>query len=155
MTRQTPTKAGFTVIELLVAMGVFAMAAVFFTQAFVNTLAALDRREAQPVRTQAVQFVRSTVILEADLETFLDGGEIETLDAGTAFWNALVEPTEIPYLHEVKLTFEFSGTDQLPGWTHEETLHLLRPTWAEKLDTDERFEDMAERIEDQRDDWNL
>ena len=143
-------RRGFTFIEVLIALFVFALMAAAVSQTFINILRALERKEVNTNRNDALRFVRSQIVLEPDLETFEDGGEIETLDAGQAEWDVVVEPTDIPHLFEVFLKIEFSGTDEVESWIHEETLRLLRPTWTEDSDADDLMFDLQERIEDDR-----
>lgn len=148
-------RKGFTLIEILLALFIFAVAAVAFSQAFSNTLLALQRKTAETVTNDSLRFVRSQIILEPDLEAFEDGDEIETLDTGTARWEADVEPTEIPHLFQVYLTIEFDGNDEIEDWTHEESIYLLRPTWSELGEADELKADLQQDIEDGRNftDW--
>ena len=147
--------AGFSLVEVLVALFVFATVSVVFSQAFFNTLTALEQKAKQTANESALRFVRSQVILEPDLEEFEDGGEIETLDAGIATWQAEVEATEIPHLFQVSLQIEFEGSEEVEPWTHEESLHLLRPTWSELGDADDLQADIESRLLDDRDsfDW--
>jgi general secretion pathway protein I len=152
--RRPGPAAGFTLIEALVALAVFMIVAVVFSQAFLNTLMALEQHAAQSAHVDALRFVRSQVILEPDLDTFEEGGEIETLDLGEAIWQAEVEPTEVPHLFRVALRIEFSGSDTIEGWTHEETLLLLRPTWSDPTEVDERMLELQESIEKNRQTWD-
>ena len=145
---------GFSLIEALVALVIFAGVAVIFSQAFFNTLTALDTQKAEVSKIDDLRFVRSQVILEPDLETFEEGGEIQTLDAGEARWEGEVEETEIPHLFKVHLQIEFSGTQEVEGWTHEEDLYLLRPTWSDATESSELMADVTDRITDKRDTWD-
>lgn len=141
------TPGGFTLIEMLIALFVFSVVVVAFSQAFSNTLQALERKATVTAANDALRFVRSQIILEPDLDTFEDGGEIETLDVGTAEWEAEVEPTEIPDLFQVTLTISFSGNDAIEEWTHEESIYLLRPTWSEFDEADELKTELQKQIE--------
>ncbi len=136
------------------ALAVFAFAMVLISQTFFNILTALQRHEDRKQNLDDLRFVRSQVILEADLDVFEDGGEIETLDAGVARWTARVEPTDLPHLFEVLLTIEFDGSETSPPWNHEERLQLLRPTWSEPTESSERMADIRTRIEENRNFWD-
>jgi|TARA_B110000438_G_C15786202_1_gene638537 prepilin-type N-terminal cleavage/methylation domain-containing protein len=154
MTKHTSNK-GFTLIELLIALLVFSVVVVAYSEAFSNTLRALERKATVTATNDALRFVRSQIILEPDLDAFEDGDEIETLDVGNARWEADVEPTEIPHLFQVALTIEFDGNDEIEDWTHEESIYLLRPTWSEIDESDELKSELQEQIEDGRNfaDW--
>jgi len=146
-------RSGFSLLEALIALVIFGLVSAVLSQAFLNTLTALDTQAEIAATVDDLRFVRSQVILEADLETFEDGGEVETLDSGEARWEAEVEITKIPHLFQVFLTIEFEGSDTIEPWTHEETLYLLRPTWSDPADMDELMADLQEAIEDNRDAW--
>lgn len=141
-------------MEALVALVLFATVATIFSQAFFNTLLALDQNAAIASNVDDLRFVRSQVILQPDLDTFEEGGEIETLDGGQAIWEAEVEPTEILHLFRVHLTIEFAGTESIAAWNHEEDLYLLRPTWSDATETDEIMADLEDRIKDGREATN-
>lgn len=147
-------RSGFSLIELLIALGVFAFAMVLISQTFFNILSALQRHEQQKQNINDLRFVRSQALLEADLDTFEDGGEIETLDSGRARWEADVEPTELPHFFRVQLRVMFSGSERTAAWEHAETLYLLRPTWSEAADSSELMARVRERIEDGRNFWD-
>jgi len=140
---------GFSLIEVLVAIAIWGVAVTVLLQAFVNTLTVLDHLETDSSRDLDLKFIRNNILQEADLDTFEEGGEITTLNMGTAHWEAEVEPTSIPNLFEVLLTIEFEGTDvEIP--TIEETIYVLRPTWSDPLDKADIKEDIQKKIEAQR-----
>ena len=90
MTR-TASRA-FTLAEVALAIAVFAAAVTVLTQTYVNALLSLDSLESETALNADLRFVRSIVIKEPNLETFEEGGEIETLASGIAAWEAEVEP---------------------------------------------------------------
>lgn len=155
MNPERSAKRGFSLVEVLLALFLFSVIAIAVSEAFTNTLRALERKATVVATTDALRFVRSQIILEPDLETFEDGDEIETLDVGVARWEAEVEPTEIPHLFKVHLTIEFEGNEVIENWIHTETIHLLRPTWSETEEADELRADLQQQIEDGRNftDW--
>ena len=152
--RQTCARRGFSLLEVLVALAIFAAAVAVFSKAFVNTLMALDNRVEEGERLDDLRFVRSLIIMEPDLDTFEEGGDVATIDDGQVDWTAEVEPTGLPHLFKVRLNYEFHPAEG-DSWSHEETLHLLRPTWSEATEASELTLEVGERIEESRNalDW--
>lgn len=144
-----PSLQGFTLVETLVALALMTLTVAVLTEAFYNTLRAVDLIDVRATNEDDIRFVRSTVIQTASLEDFEDGDEIETLNLGQAAWEAYVEETDLPDLFRVELTIEFENPEGEP-FSHREKLYLLRPTWSEPTDRSSLLEDMRERIEDER-----
>lgn len=142
---------GFTLVEVLVALVIVVVTIPVLVQAVYNSLLAIDGLEIEADEMDDLRFIRNIIIQEPDLETFEEGGEIETLDRGEARWEAEVEPTETLDLFKVTLMIELEGTEKSPDpTTHIETLYLLRPTWSESADRTEILEDLRQRIDDDR-----
>lgn len=142
---------GFTLIEVVIALAIFAGAAAGFTMTFIQIVTARELSVSNDLLDADLRAVRMQLLLEPDLETAEDGGELETLSNGEASWRASIEPTNVVDLFKVDLQIEFSEPDETGPRDFQETLYLLRPTWSE---TDERADLLAEKheaLEDSRD----
>lgn len=146
------SRTGFSLIEVVVALALFAMAAVVLSDAFVNALLARERGVSNDARNRDIQAVRMQLLLEPDRETAEDGGVYETLSNGAADWQATIEPINIVDLFQVQLRIEFREPQDDLESLHEETLYLLRPTWSE---ADERSELLQEKRSDLLDQRNF
>lgn len=146
------TLSGFTLIEVVIAVAVFAMAATVLSSAFTNALLARDQSARSDLLNADIRAVRLQLLLEANLEDAEDGGEYQTLNNGEASWEASVEPMNVIDLFEVQLQIQFS--EPLEGLTdkYSETLFLLRPTWSESSERSELLEDKRQDLEDTRGD---
>lgn len=144
-------RAAFTLIEVLVALAVFAMAGTYLMSTFVNALLAREKSVNTDILNADVRAVRMQLLLEPNLEDAEEGGEYPTLNNGEAVWEAAIEPTEVVDLFKVILNMEFSepADDQPSSYT--ETLYLLRPTWSESDERADLLEDKREALEDSRD----
>lgn len=142
---------GFTLIEVLIALTVFAMAATYLTSTFVNALTARERSVSNDVLHADIQAVRMQLLLEPNLEDAEDGGEYPTLSHGEASWQARIEPTEIVDLFAVELAIEFSEPPEDGPYDYVETLYLLRPTWSEADERSQLLEDKRQELERSRD----
>ena len=98
---------GFTLIEVVVAVAIFATASVVLTSAFVNALLAREFGNRNALLEGDLRAIRMQLLLEPDLEAAEDGGDYRTYSAGEAEWTAEIEPTNVIDLFEVQLTIEF------------------------------------------------
>lgn len=148
--RQSPRQA-FTLIEVLIALAVFATASIYLMSTFVSALLARERSVSDDMLHGDIRAVRMQLLLEPNLEDAEEGGELQTLHSGEASWLAIIEPTELIDFFKVQLLIEFSepAEDQIPEYS--ETLYLLRPTWSEADERAELLEDKREALEDSRD----
>lgn len=148
-------KAGFSLIETLVAVAIAGIAFFVLTETFFNVLLTLEGLESENDSQKDVRFVRSQVIQLASRDELLDGGEISTLDLGVATWEADLEATSVLDLFALDLSIRFENPEGDP-FEYEERLFLLRPTWAEDgFDRSELRADIQRELEsrDRRRDW--
>lgn len=145
------TADGFSLIEVVVALALFAMAAVVLNSSFVNALLARERGLSNDRLNADIQAVRLQLLLESNLDDAEDGGRYETLNSGTANWEASVEPTNLIDLFHVQLQIEFSDPQDDQTTTHTESLYLLRPTWSESDERSELLQDKKDELENSRD----
>ena len=145
------TADGFSLIEVVVALALFAMAAVVLNSSFINALLARERGLSNDRLHADIQAVRLQLLLEPNLEDVEDGGRYETLNSGTANWEASVEPTNLIDLFHVQLQIEFSDPQDDQAATHTESLYLLRPTWSESDERPELLQDKKDELENSRD----
>jgi prepilin-type N-terminal cleavage/methylation domain-containing protein len=147
--RAASPASGFSLIEILLAVALAGVSLAVLTNVFVNVLHTLSRLELEADREPEIRFVRSQIIREPDLQTFEDGGEMETLELGTVTWQASVEPTAVPDLFEVELELRFAPPDQ-PPFERREVLWLLRPTWSDPAERSLLRQEMIQKIEEMR-----
>ncbi len=123
---------GFMLIEVLIALAIFGLSAVFLVDgAFVASRAAQQMKDTRELEQDLI-WVRSEVLKIADYEKFSEGGDIETLSMGSVTWAADVEMTDVLDLFQVVLRLEYDGNDDYgiePG-ERESAMYLLRPTWG-------------------------
>lgn len=149
-------RQSFTLIEVTVAIALFGLVVVVLTQAFVNTLLSLDSIESETALQADLRFVRTKVIKEPDLDTFEEGGEIETLTSGTARWEAEVESTNVSDLFQVELEIEIDPPEG-ERKVFKQHLILLRPTWSDPVERSQIIAENRDRLMEQRlgKDWQL
>jgi general secretion pathway protein I len=145
------TVSGFSLIEVVVALALFAMASVVLMSSFVNALLAREHGQSNDVRHADIRAVRMQLLLEPNVDDAEDGDRYETLNNGMANWEASIEPTNVIDLFKVELRIEFSEPQEEQEATHIETLYLLRPTWSESDERSTLLQDKKDALQDSRD----
>jgi prepilin-type N-terminal cleavage/methylation domain-containing protein len=147
-------KSGFMLIEVLVALALFGLAAVYLVDgAFVASRTIRLMKDARELE-QDLLWVRSQVLTEPSYEKLEEGGELTALTMGEVEWEVEVEMTEVLDLYLVNLTLEYEGNDDFgiePGKRNSQ-MYLLRPSWGGHADfATERnrlLEDKRDKIRD-------
>jgi len=150
-----PRCAAFSLIEVVVAVAIFAMAATALMSAFVNALLARESAVSNDQLHADIRAVRMQLLLEPDIEAAEDGDEYETLHSGEASWEATIEPTDVVDLFRVQLNIRFSEPPEEQAADHVETLYLLRPTWSQSDERSDLLQDKREALEDIRRDYRF
>ncbi len=148
--RKLTANAGFSLIEVVVAVALFAMAATVLMSSFVNALFARERSQSNDVRDADIRAVRMQLLLEPNLDDAEDGGQYETLNNGEARWRAEIEPTKVVDLFRVEFFIEFPQPQEEQAADYHETLYLLRPTWSESDERATLLEDKKQALLDSR-----
>tara|TARA_B110000285_G_C15071022_1_gene587949 strand:+ start:306 stop:770 length:465 start_codon:yes stop_codon:yes gene_type:complete len=145
------TVSGFSLIEVVVALALFAMASVVLTSSFVNALLAREHGQSNDLRHADIRAVRMQLLLEPNVDDAEDGDRYDTLNNGTANWEASIEPTNVIDLFEVQLRIEFSDPQEQQAASHAETLYLFRPTWSKSDERSDLLQDKKDELRSSRD----
>ena len=147
--------SAFTLVEVLIAVAIFAMAAAILMSAFVNALLSRESAAKYDLFNADIRAVRMQLLLEPNLEDAEDGDEYETVHNGEASWEAQVVPTDVVDLFRVELSIRFSEPPEGQVADYSEILYLLRPTWSESDERSELLQVKREALEDTRRDFNF
>lgn len=138
---------GFTLVEVLVALCVFAMAAAVLGAAYLNVLNSYE------VVTRGVQvnedfaFAREQVLREPDRKKLEQGGEFETAGGRRAKWSVEIVSTTIPEVFNVAFTCELTDPNRVDPMRSTQQFSVLRPTWVTDVaERDKLKEEMKTRI---------
>ena len=150
----TGHRNGFSLIEVVIAIAIAGIAFFVLTETFFNVLLTLESLESESDYQKDVRFVRREIIQIPDREELESGGEITTLDLGTAEWLVEIEALDVVDLFRVDLEIEFENPEGEP-FPYYETLYLLRPTWSDPIESSSILSEARDRIEEQnlRRDW--
>lgn len=138
---------GFTLLEVMIALVIFAGATVALGSAYINVLNSYEVIGRPNDRREEVRFARAQLLIEPDREKAEEGADFEGANGERVIWRATVEPTNTADLFRVTFTCDIQaagGGDSRPP--AQETFLLLRPTWSDGVDQAKLREEAKERI---------
>lgn len=140
-------RRGFTLLEVLVALAIFALSVIVLGSAYVNVLNAYDLAGRSNAYAEDIRFARAQLLAEPDRTKAEAGQNFDTPGGQHLRWEAKIEDTETPDLFEVTFTCEISesGAKESPAPV-KETFMLVRPTWADATVNSKLMGDAKERI---------
>ena len=140
-------RAGFTLVEVLVALMIFAFGSLVLIGAYVNVLYAYQSAERANQRNEDLAFARSQMLAEPDRTKVEAGAEFDAPDNRHVRWTATIAPTTMPDLFTV--TFECEITDPANNGDNPkvtQTFTVLRPTWADPAENGVLKQQVQDRI---------
>lgn len=147
MTTRRQEPSGFTLLEVLAGLTIFALAAIVLGSAYLNVINSYEVVSRGEVVGEDFAFARQFVLTEADRLKVEEGGDFETADGRRASWTVEIESTNTADLFAVTFTCELTVPDRPEPEKRVERFMLLRPTWS--IDPAERSklkEDAKTRI---------
>jgi type II secretion system protein I len=144
-------RRGFTLIEVLVALAIFALSVIVLGAAYVNVLNAYDLAGRTNAYAEDVRFARAQLLAEPDRQKAEDGQSFDTPGGQHLKWSAKIESTDTADLFRVHFLCEIAGTgaQESPPPVKEEFM-LDRPTWADAAENSKLRDDAKQRIVDQK-----
>lgn len=129
-------RAGFTLIEVLVALTIFAFVTIVLGSAYLNVLISYDVVSRGVQVGEDFAFARQQVLTEPDRKKLEKGGEFDTADGRHARWSVEIVSTTTADLFNVTFTCELSDSSRPTPEKLVQNFMLLRPTWS--IDAAER-----------------
>ena len=142
-------KQGFTILELLVAVVIFAGAATVLVASYINILSNFEASRLKANFDEELAFVRGELQTISDLGEAEDGLEFDMGNGVSGNWYSEIEMTEIPNLFSVTIFVDMVDA-QGERQQLNQLFYLLRPTWGEVDEVARAREDMQERMQDFR-----
>ncbi|HEU5080223.1 MAG TPA: prepilin-type N-terminal cleavage/methylation domain-containing protein [Opitutaceae bacterium] len=139
-------RSGFTLIEVMIALAIFVLAAVVLGGAYLNVLTGYESANRASTSDQDVRFARAALLSETDPKVVVQGGDFTTENQHQVRWKAEIEPTETTDVFDVTFDCEVSGADLKKPEHVTQHFRLLRPTWAEDADRNKIRAKNTERI---------
>jgi general secretion pathway protein I len=122
--------AAFTLMEVLVALVIFAMAAVVLGSTYLNILNSYETVSRSMQVNEDFAFARQIVLTEPDRKKLEEGGEFETVNNRRTRWSVEIESTTIADVFKVTFTCEINDPTRPQADKLVQTFTVLRPTWV-------------------------
>jgi general secretion pathway protein I len=140
---------GFTLMEVLVSLSIFAFAAVVLGAAYLNILNSYEAVSRGVKTGEDFAFARQLVMREPDRKKLEQGGDFETASGRRARWSVEIASTNLADLFDLAFTCEIEASAGGDAERVVQRFRVLRPTWV--IDPAERGklkEDAKTRILD-------
>jgi len=99
-----PSGHGFMLIEVLIALALFGMSAVFLVEGVgLVSKEIVNRKNFRDLEGDLV-WIRAQIFKQTDYEKMQDGGDIQALTMGEVRWETEIEMTEVLDVFQVSLT---------------------------------------------------
>ncbi len=121
----------FTLLEVLVALTIFAMAAVMLASSYLNVLNSYEAVSRGVQINEDFAFARQLVLNEPDRKKVEEGGEFETAGGRRAKWSATIEMSTVADVYKVTFTCEIADPTRPEPESQTQAFLLLRPTWVD------------------------
>ena len=136
---------GFTLIEVMVALAVFALSAIVLGSAYVNVLNAYENAGRATQRDEDLRFARAQLLAEPDKKKAEEGGDFALPGGQQVHWHATIDSALMPDLFQVTFSCELSSAETATR-NLTETFFLLRPTWADAAENGKLRQAIRDRI---------
>ena len=143
-------RRGFTLIEVLMSLAIFALAAVSLGAAYSNVLLSRLALKQDEQRLDDIARCRAAVMETPGFDDVEAGGEIRLPGGRSATWQGKIEATSVSDLFAVQLTAEIEPTGGGEAEEYIETRMLLRPTWSIPSERQKIRDDARQRLEQER-----
>jgi len=134
MKRPGSTLHAFTLIEVLISLAIFALAAVVLAAAYLNVLGGYQAVARRQQGEEDWKLVRTAVLSESDRAKVEAGGRLPLADGSNLHWTAKIEDTAVADLFAVTIHAEpeIAAAGESRGREHR--LLLLRPGWSDPVE---------------------
>ncbi len=143
-------RRGFTLIEVLMSLAIFALAAVSLGAAYSNVLMGRLALKQDEQRLDDLARCRAALMETPGFDDVETGGDIHLPGGRTARWKGKIEATAVSDLFAVQLTAEIERAEGAEPEEFTETRMLLRPTWSIPSDRQKIRDEARQRLEKER-----
>lgn len=141
---------GFTLIEVLIGLAIFAMAAIGLAIAYLNVLSGYQSVAHRQEGEEEWKLLRTIILSEPDREKVVAGGQLPLPNNTSLHWSATIESTSVADLFAVTVRSELEAAGNSDARPHEEKILLLRPRWSDPLERNKLRAASQEKLAKQR-----
>ncbi len=138
-------KQAFSIIEVIVAIALFALAGFAISQACYNMTAPMMMKDKDSESDANLELALAEILKVSDYDALDDGIDVDGIDGETYRVYGEFEQTEILDLFKLKVNITS------PRKNYERTLLVIRPKWYENIsDRDDLKEDRVDLLDQKR-----
>lgn len=137
---------GFTLLEVLVALAIFALMTIVLAGAYVNVLNGYAIVARGNQANEDVVFARAQMLAEPDRKIIDQGGDFESTGGRRVKWTATIASTTINDLFNVTFVCEISDPARSEPERVTQTFTVLRPTWSDPAERGQLVIEVRSRI---------
>ena len=134
MNRRSISFRGFTLVEVLISLAIFALASIVLAVAYLNVLGGYQSVAKRQQSEEEWKLVRAIVLSESDREKVEAGGQLQLPDNTSLQWKATIEDTAVADLFAVTVHAEPQMTSGNEVRAREQKIFLLRPRWSDPVE---------------------
>lgn len=123
-------KNAFTLIEVVIALAIFAIASVVLSQGFMEGIISLERFDFIQDLGETQGMIKRHILSIEDKEILLKGGNFKLLSMGTVEWRVQLEKTDLKDLYRMQIELEIKEKKQLI----KEQVFVFKPEWGSVID---------------------
>lgn len=150
MNPASPRRRGFTLIEVLVSLAIFALAAVVLSVAYLNIIGSYRALGAHHQTDEDWKGLRAVVLTEPEAPKVEQGGRLALPGGRQLNWQAEIEPTDVADLFRLTLTADSPAAAGGEAWSRRQVMYLLRPSWSDPAERDRLRDLTRQRIAKER-----
>ena len=139
-------RAAFTLLEVIVALAIFAMSAVVLGATYVNALNAYQAAGRRNEYDADLRFVRAALLTQPDRDKAVEGGDLDLGGSKRAHWQADIAPTDTVDLFSVTWSCTITDPARREPFRASQTFLLLRPTWSDPVERTALLDKVKQRI---------
>jgi general secretion pathway protein I len=139
-------RGAFTLLEVLVALTIFALMAIVLGAAYLNVLTSYAIAAKSNQVNVDVAFARAQMLAEPDRTLIEQGGDFDSADSRHVKWSATIASTSINDLFTVTFVCEIADPAKSDPDRVTQTFTVLRPTWSDPAERGKLLEDAKARI---------
>lgn len=130
----------FSLVEVLIALSLFAISAVVFTTSITSALQVMIGFEKDIEREEDMRFLRATIPYELSKEDLLKGGKLKVIHGGDVNWTATLTEENLLDFWNIAIEYQFPNEPQ-PVL---ENYKRLAMGWMDPIDRSSKMTDKQE-----------